>query len=58
MDQKSVIYVFIDASNLWQAHKNNASEELKNGGDGYTDILKIENDIWGKKLTRRVENDN
>jgi uncharacterized LabA/DUF88 family protein len=30
--------------------KNNISQELKTGGDGYTDILNIEEDIWGKPL--------
>ncbi len=35
--------------------KNNASEELKTGGDGYTDILKVEENIWGRGLKRRTE---
>ncbi len=36
--------------------KNNISEELKTGGDGYFDILNItEEDIWGRELKHRVE---
>ena len=34
--------------------KNNISEELRTGGDGYSDILNIE-DIWGRKLKYREE---
>ncbi len=34
--------------------KNNISQELRTGADGYTDILKIEN-IWGKELKHRAE---
>lgn len=30
--------------------QNNISEELRTGGDGYFDVLKITKDIWGKKL--------
>ena len=30
--------------------KNNVSEELRTGGDSYTDILKIPDDIWGREL--------
>lgn len=37
--------------------KNNVSEELRTGGDGYTDVLKIEDDIWGRDL-RYKENKN
>lgn len=33
--------------------KNNISQELKTGGDGYIDILNIEDDIWGRELQRR-----
>ncbi|MFA4817803.1 MAG: NYN domain-containing protein [Parcubacteria group bacterium] len=33
--------------------ENNASRELKTGGDGYFDVLKIEDDIWGKELRHR-----
>lgn len=32
--------------------KNNISEELRTGSDGYCDVLTIEN-IWGKDLKRR-----
>jgi uncharacterized LabA/DUF88 family protein len=34
--------------------QNNISEELRTGGDGYFDVLKIEN-IWGKDLRHREE---
>ena len=34
--------------------KNNVSQELRTGSDGYTDILLIEN-IWGKELKHRAE---
>ena len=33
--------------------KNNVSEELRTGGDGYFDVLTIEKDIWGRELKRR-----
>ena len=33
--------------------KNNISEELRTGGDGYFDVLKIEENIWGRELIRR-----
>jgi len=35
--------------------KNNISEELRTGGDGYFDVLEIEKDIWGKELKHRAE---
>ena len=35
--------------------KNNVSEELKTGGDGYFDVLKIKEDIWGRELKHRIE---
>lgn len=35
--------------------ENNASRELKTGGDGYFDVLKIKEDIWGKELKHRSE---
>ncbi|MDP3948520.1 MAG: NYN domain-containing protein [bacterium] len=35
--------------------KNNISEELRTGGDGYTDVLKIANDIWGRELRHREQ---
>lgn len=34
--------------------KNNVSEELRTGADGYMEILNIE-DIWGKELKHRAE---
>jgi len=35
--------------------KNNISEELRTGGDGYFDVLKINGDIWGRELHHRPE---
>lgn len=35
--------------------KNNISEELRTGGDGYLDVLEIKEDIWGKELKHRAE---
>ena len=32
---------------------NNISEELRTGADGYKDILKISDDVWGKNLEYR-----
>lgn len=34
--------------------KNNVSEELRTGSDGYTDVLQIPDDIWGRELRRRT----
>lgn len=34
--------------------KNNVSQELRTGADGYIDVLDIEN-IWGKELKHRAE---
>lgn len=34
--------------------KNNISQELRSGSDGYTDILQINDDVWGRELKRRV----
>ena len=36
--------------------ENNISYELRTGGNGYTDILNIE-EIWGKELKHRAELD-
>lgn len=36
--------------------KNNISQELKTGGDGYFDVLNLREDVWGKELKRRAEN--
>jgi uncharacterized LabA/DUF88 family protein len=33
--------------------KNNISQELRTGGDGYTDVLAIKEDIWGREIIRR-----
>ena len=30
--------------------RNNVSKELRGGSDGYIDVLKVEEDIWGRKL--------
>jgi uncharacterized LabA/DUF88 family protein len=35
--------------------KNNISEELKKGGDGYFDVLEVKKDIWGRELRHRAE---
>lgn len=35
--------------------RNNASLELRTGGDGYYDVLDIADDIWGKELRHRPE---
>lgn len=37
--------------------KNNISEELRTGGDGYCDVLNIKN-IWGRELKYREEKQN
>ncbi len=34
--------------------KNNISQELRTGSDGYTDVLNVDN-IWGKELKHRAE---
>lgn len=35
--------------------KNNISEELRTGGDGYFDVLTLKKNIWGRDLKRRVK---
>lgn len=35
--------------------KNNVSQELRTGGDGYQDVLNLTEDIWGKELKHRAE---
>ncbi len=35
--------------------RNNVSQELRTGGDGYFDVLEIEDDIWGRELKRRAK---
>jgi len=35
--------------------KNNISEELRTGGNGYFDVLEIKEDIWGRELRHRAE---
>lgn len=39
------IYIF--------SSKNNVSEELRTGSDGYFDVLTVKEDIWGRELRRR-----
>ncbi len=36
--------------------RNNISKELRTGGDGYLDVLKIKEDIWGRELKHRAKN--
>lgn len=33
--------------------RNNVSQELRTGADGYFDVLNVEQDIWGKELKYR-----
>ena len=33
--------------------QNNISSELRTGGDGYTDVLKIDDDIWRSEVRHR-----
>lgn len=35
--------------------KNNVSQELRTGGDGYFDVLNLEADIWGQNLKYRSQ---
>ncbi len=42
---KKDVYVF--------SSKNNVSQELRTGSNGYFDVLEIEEDIWGKNLEHR-----
>jgi len=35
--------------------KNNVSEELRTGGNGYIDVLRITEDIWGRGLCHREQ---
>ena len=35
--------------------KNNISQELRTGGDGYFDVLNLSSDIWGRELKHRTE---
>lgn len=37
--------------------KNNISQELRTGGDGYFDVLEVEEDIWGNILQNRRKDD-
>jgi uncharacterized LabA/DUF88 family protein len=35
--------------------KNNISRELRTGADGYTDLLRMDHDIWRSEVKRRVQ---
>lgn len=35
--------------------QNNISSELRTGGDGYTDVLKIQEDVWGNEIKHREQ---
>jgi len=35
--------------------QNNVSQELRTGADGYFDVLKIQDDIWGRNLEFRTK---
>jgi len=35
--------------------RNNISQELRTGGNGYFDVLDVAEDIWGKELKHRAE---
>lgn len=41
------IYIF--------SSRNNVSEELRTGADGYFDVLNIKKEIWGRELRRRLK---
>lgn len=41
-DRSKKVYVY--------SSRNNVSTELRTGGDGYRDILRISDDIWGAEL--------
>lgn len=36
--------------------RNNVSQELRTGADGYFDVLEIAENIWGKNLKHREQN--
>jgi uncharacterized LabA/DUF88 family protein len=44
-----------DKSVYVYSSENNISHELRTGSDGYTDVLKIDAEIWGKKLRHRKQ---
>lgn len=51
-----ISYLKTDSKKVYiYSSQNNVSEELRTGGDGYTDVLKIEQDIWGRELKYRGE---
>jgi uncharacterized LabA/DUF88 family protein len=37
--------------------RNNVSQELRTGGDGYFDVLDIQEDVWGKELKHRIQSE-
>jgi uncharacterized LabA/DUF88 family protein len=44
---KKKVYIF--------SSKNNVSQELRTGGNGYFDVLNLEEDVWGRELKHRGE---
>lgn len=44
---KKMAYIF--------SSQNNISSELRTGGDGYIDVLKIEEDIWRNQIKYRSQ---
>jgi hypothetical protein len=46
-------FLFSCSHNHFLTSRNNISEELRTGADGYTDILKVTTDVWGKNLIYR-----
>lgn len=47
-NKKKKVYIF--------SSRNNVSQELKTGADGYYDVLRLDSDIWGRELVRRSKN--
>ena len=45
-NRKKKVYIF--------SSKNNVSQELRTGADGYFDVLLMEEDIWGRELEQRI----
>jgi len=51
-----ISYLKVDGKKVYIfSSKNNISEELRTGGDGYFDVLMIKEDIWGRQLQHRKE---
>ena len=45
--RRTKVYIF--------SSKNNISQELRTGGDGYFDVLQIMEDVWGKELRHKED---